>query len=138
MKRIAATLLLAAVFLAMAMVKNGRAEMEWEVKDTLQINKNITDLAVSSDGKYFYVLTDDGKVTVYNGIGQKQDSLDVGKSVNRIEVSPDGSLLYLADGSAKTVRIAEVSYMAHIDVTGDPFKGPANAPVTIVLYSDFQ
>lgn len=138
MKRIIATLLLAAAFLAMAMVKDGRAEMEWEVKDTLKVNKNIVDLAVSSNGKYFYVLTDDGKVTVYNGIGQKQDSLDVGKSVKQIGVSPDGSLLYLGEGAAKTVRIAEVSYMAKIDVTGDPFKGPANAPVTIVLYSDFQ
>jgi len=138
MKRIAAKLLLAAVFLAMAMVKDGRAEMEWEVKDTLQVNKNVVDLAVSSDGKYFYVLTDDGKITVYNGIGQEQGSLDVGKSVNHIGVSPDGSLLYLADGAAKTVRIAEVSYIAHFNLTGSPFKGPANAPVTIVLFSDFQ
>ena len=138
MKRMVAALLLAAVFVAMAMVKDGRAEMESEIKDTLQINKNIVDLATSSDGKYFYVLTDDGKVAVYNGIGQEQDSLDVGKSVNHIAVSPDGSLLYLADGKAKAVKIAEVSYMAHIDITGSPFKGPANAPVTIVLYSDFQ
>lgn len=138
MKRVAAVFLLAAVFLAMAMVKDGRAEMDWQVRNTLQVNKNIVDLAVSSNGRYFYVLTNDGKVTVYNGIGQKQGSIDVGKSVTHIGVSPDGSLLYLANGKAKTVKIAEVSYIAHIDITGSPFKGPANAPVTIVLYSDFQ
>lgn len=138
MKRFAVILLLAAVFLITAVVKEGKAELEWEVKDTLQINKKVVDLAVSSDGKYFYVLTEDGKITVYNGIGQAKDTIEAGKSVNRIEVSPDGSLLYLADGAANTVKIAEVSYMADINLTGSPFKGPADAPVAVVVYSDFQ
>ena len=138
MKRLAFILLLASVFLVTAVVKDGKAEMEWEVKETLQVSKKVVDLAVSSDGKYLYILTEDGKITVYNAIGQAQDSLEVGKSVNRIDVSPDGSLLYFADGAADTVKIAEVSYMADINIAGSPFKGPADAPVAVVVYSDFQ
>ena len=138
MKRMAATFLLVVAFLTAVAVKEGKAEMEWEVKETLKVDAKVLDLAVSSDGKYFYVLTADGKVSVYNSGGQVEDTLNVGKSINRLDVSPDGSFLYLADDVANTVKIAEVSYMADINITGSPFKGPADAPVAVVVYSDYQ
>jgi DNA-binding beta-propeller fold protein YncE len=138
MNRLLAILLVAAAFLTLGLAGNGHAEMDYEVKQTISLGQNVIDLAASADGKYLYVLQQDGTLNVYTGSGQLKETLKVGPSVSKIAVSPDGSLLYLTEKGSKAVKIAEVSYMATIDTVGSPFKGAADAPVVIAVYSDFQ
>lgn len=138
MNRFAVSFLLACTMGLVGLVGSGHAEMEFDVRQTIPLAKKAVDLANSSDGKYLYILLEGGVVNVYDASGQLQDSLQVGASVDKIAASPDGSILYLTDSSAKTVKIAEVGYMASIDVVGSPYKGKADAPVVLAVYSDFQ
>ena len=138
MNRLVASFLLACTIVMVGLVGNGNAEMEFDVRQTIPLAKKAVDIATSGDGKYLYVLLEGGVVDVYDQSGQRQESLQIGGAIDKIAASPDGSILFLTDSAANTVKIAEVSYLASIDTVGSPYKGKADAPVVIVVYSDFQ
>jgi DNA-binding beta-propeller fold protein YncE len=114
------------------------ATVEWSRQGVLQTDGVPVDLAVSADGKFTFVLTDAGRVLIYSAQGQEEGSLDVGKNIIGIASSPTGEQLFLLDGDGKAVQIVEVEFVQKIDAAGAPFKGPAEAPVVIALFSDFQ
>ncbi|MBP1741880.1 MAG: oxidoreductase, partial [Deltaproteobacteria bacterium] len=89
-------------------------------------------------GKYIFVLTDKGKVLVYNPDGTLSDTIPVDKSVNSIKAGPREEILILVSSKMKTVQMAVLDFVQQINVTGSPFKGAADAPVTIALFTDFQ
>ena len=70
--------------------------------------------------------------------GTIKDSLQVSESVVSIGTTPGGEFLLLADNKANTVEIVRLSFVVDIDISGLPFKGPANAPVVIAMFSDYQ
>ncbi|MEW6429148.1 MAG: thioredoxin domain-containing protein [Thermodesulfobacteriota bacterium] len=129
----AAVLVLPATFVAPA-----GAAIEFETVRSITLDGDPLDTALSSDGRHFVVLLKGGKVQVFGGDGSPEDSLQVAETVASLEISPDGTQLFLLDAGKKKVEIVELSYMAQIDLSGSPVKGPADAPVTIVEYSDFQ
>ena len=47
-------------------------------------------------------------------------------------------MLFLVKKSSKAVEAIRIAIVESIDITGSPFKGDANAPVAIVVFSDFQ
>jgi hypothetical protein len=55
-----------------------------------------------------------------------------------IGTSPNGDSLLLADSKAKTLEVVGISFVVDIDISGLPFKGPADAPVVIAVFSDYQ
>ena len=138
MNRLVASFLLTCTIVLVGLVGNGNAGMEFDVRQTIPLTNKALDLATSGDGKHLYILLEGGVVDVYDFNGQRQDSFKVGASVDKIAASQDGSVLYLTDSNAKTMKIAEVSYLATIDTVGSPYKGKADAPVVIAIYSDFQ
>ena len=138
MNRLVASFLLACTIALVGLVGNGNAEMEFDVLQTIPLAKKAVDIATSGDGKHLFILLEGGVVDIYDQGGQRQDTLQVGASVDKIAASPDGSILYLTDSAANAVKIAEVSYLATIDTVGSPYKGKADAPVVIAVYSDFQ
>jgi len=113
-----------------------------EVDTTLikQTNLDVQplDVVASTDGKTIYVLAR-GRILVY--------SVDEGKVSNRIPVDKDfdkltyaapNNVLILTSSSSKTLKIIQVDYIYKISIGGLPFKGPANAPVTIAVFDDYQ
>jgi len=139
MNRMMRSLLIACVIVLMGLVGSGHAaQMEFQVRQTIPLGSKAVDMTTSSDGKYLFILLEGGVVDVYNLSGQRQDSIQVGAAADKIAASPDGSLLYLTDSTTNSLKIAEVSYLASIDITGSPYKGKADAPVVIAVYSDFQ
>jgi protein-disulfide isomerase len=108
---------------------------------TLNLEETPLDTAMSAGGKYIFVLTDKGKVLVYTTDGKLSDTIPVDKSIDSIRPAPPGAreeILFLVSSKEKTVQIAVLEFIQEINVTGSPFKGAANAPVTIVLFTDFQ
>jgi len=112
--------------------------VEWEKQVTWSIDGKALDMVHSLDGKYVFILTDQKKVIVYNNQGLSQGAIPVTDGVNHIDIAPQGEMLYLIDDNAHTFSAVSVSFVVDIDITGSPFEGPANAPVTVTVFTDFQ
>jgi len=114
------------------------AEVEKGASRTIKLEAKPIDMTTTADGKYTFVLAEGGKVLIIDSSGKVKDTLKVSESANSIGTSPDGTFLLLADSAANTLEIVQISFVVDIDVSGLPFKGPADAPVVIAVFSDYQ
>jgi len=94
-------------------------------------------ITASADGRYSFVLGDGGKVYIFSKSGER-DEIDVDPSMDSIFASARGDKLYLSSKKDKKVEEIYVDFNHNIDINGSPFLGEANAPVTLVVFSDFQ
>ncbi len=111
--------------------------LDWSVKSTWKLSTKPIDFAQSLDNKLVYVLGDDGKVYIYTVDGKEMGIIKVDKSTIAIDIAPRGEMLYLVDDN-NTYTAIDVSFTKNIDITGAPFLGKENAPVTMIVFSDFQ
>lgn len=114
------------------------ASLEWKIVKQWQLPESPVDIAHSYDEKYVFVLTKESKVLVYNADGQLQGGVAVASGVTAISVSPAADKLYLVDGQTNAMTTLSIDFIRSIDISGSPFKGGQDAPVTIVLFTDFQ
>jgi sugar lactone lactonase YvrE len=114
------------------------AEVEKGDSRTIKLEAKPIDMATTADGKYTFVLAEGGKVLIIDSSGSVQDTLKVSGSATSIGTSPDGTFLLLADSAANTLEVVRISFIVDIDVSGLPFKGPADAPVVVAVFSDYQ
>jgi DNA-binding beta-propeller fold protein YncE len=112
--------------------------IEWKVLQNWSTAGKTLDMAHSLDGKFVYILNDKKKVQVFSSQGQLQGSIPVEEGVSAIGIAPKGEKLYLIDNKNQTFSSVGVSFVVDVDIKGSPFKGPANAPVTIALFTDFE
>ncbi len=112
--------------------------IEWQVLTNWQLESTPVDLVHSLDGKLVFVLDNQHRVLVYDTKGQLQGRIPVGQGVSAIDIAPQGELLYLIDSQNKTFTSVSMSYLHDIDVTGSPFKGKQDAPVTLAVFTDFE
>ena len=112
--------------------------VEWNVYKTLQLEESPIDVALSPDGRRIFVLNDQGEIVIYSSAGKIEAKIDVGKHVDQLKLGPRGDSLILSSGKNKTVEIVIIDFIQNINVSGSPFKGPADAPVVIAVFDDFQ
>ena len=115
-----------------------QAEVEKGISRTLKLEAKPIDMTVSADGKYTYILAEGGKILIVDSVGNIADTLKVSESVVSIATSPGGDFLLLADSKANTLEVVQISFIVDIDISSLPFKGPANAPVVVAVFSDYQ
>jgi protein-disulfide isomerase len=133
-----AWLILLSLFVGLITPGWGYARVEVNIARTLNLEDKPVDTAMSSGGKYLFVLTDNGKVLIYTMDGKLSDTIPVDKSTDSIKAGPSEEILYLFSSKKKTVQLAVLDFVQEINISGSPFKGAADAPVTIVLFTDFQ
>ena len=112
--------------------------IEWDVYKTLQLDATPIDVAITLDGRKIFVLTEKGEVLIYSSSNKPEAKIDVGKDVDQIKIGPRGDTLILTSGKNKTVQIVTLDFVQNINISGAPFKGPADAPVVIAVFDDFQ
>jgi hypothetical protein len=117
---------------------NAFSEVDWEVTQKIDLEASPIDVAVSLDDRWIFILNNNGEVLVYSKDGVLNDTLNVGKYVSKIKVGPHNNQLFLQSKKKKTVEMVELDFIWDINVEGSPFKGPADAPVVITLFTDFQ
>ena len=119
---------------------SGLALAEVEIVDTKNIvlESNPIDIATSADGNYTFVLAKGGKISIFDRSGTLKDTLTVDEAVENIGTSPKGDFLLLTTSKEKALQIVKISFVVDIDISGLPFKGPANAPVLIAIFNDYQ
>ena len=112
--------------------------VEWSIIKTLKLDASPIDVAVSADGRRLFVLTDQGKVIVYSAGTEVEGTVDVGADVDKIRLNPEGDVLIANSRADKTVKFFDIDFIQQINIAGSPFKGPADAPVVIAVFDDFQ
>lgn len=130
------------VFLLLVLVlappSHVRAAVEVNIEKTLQTDSAPIDVIVSADGRTTFVLTDNGYVLVYDNRGELTESIEIGSHIDGIDLDPGGERLYATSRQNKTVEIIQLSFIKKINTNGSKFKGPADAPITIAVFSEFQ
>ena len=125
-------------FLFLFIVKDAFASVEWTVSRTLKLEKPPVDVAFSSNGRWIFVLTDEGAVDIYSADGKLNDRITEGKDVDGVKTGPREDILFLISKKNKTVEEISLDFIYEIDTAGSPFKGKDAAPVVITVFSDFQ
>ncbi len=114
------------------------AELEKTLVKSEVLNKAPLGIAQSvSDGRLF-VLLEGGEVLIFSADGEQQERLTVDADVSTLEVSPDGQRLYLGKARSRELQLVDLAYIQPLPVNSSAVRGPANAPVTITIFSDFQ
>ncbi len=112
------------------------AAVQVESTQTVSLPKTVLDVATTLDGTRLFVLMKGGEVQVLAPNGQLLDRLSLAAAAERLAVSPEGERLYVAVGSE--LQVVNISAQHELPVLNSPAKGPANAPVTLTVFSDFQ
>lgn len=117
---------------------DANATVEWEFKKPIVINKAIRDMAVSSSGKWVFVLTGDGKLAIYQKDGQLKDKFTVGRHFDRIQVGDKEEQLFLTDSLKGSIQEISLTFIHDFNLTDAPFLGLKEAPISIVAFMDYQ
>ena len=112
--------------------------VQWQVENSWKLPAKPIDLVYSLDGQRVFILTDQQQVLVYGADGSLHGKIDVKKGVSAIDIAPRGERLYLLNNNDNSFTDLSVDFVVNIDVTGSPFVGRADAPVTIAVFTDFQ
>ena len=130
-------------FAALILATPCQAGVEWEVGNALKTPSAPLDIAASLDGKWIFVLAEGGKLLVYSDKGALEETIAVDPAMDRIASSglqaaniPDR--VYLTSTKNKTVQAVTLDFSVPINIQGAPFLGPENAPVVVVVFSDFE
>ncbi len=114
------------------------AEVDWQVQQIMNLDKKPIDVAVSARGSYLFILTDDGIVDIYDSAGNLKGQVDAGKNVDGIACGPNENLIVLKSKKDKEVRTIILDFLQDINIKGSPFTGNPDAPVVIVVFTDYQ
>lgn len=119
--------------------KSGKDNLvQWELVKQWPTGSKTLDMVHSLDGKFVYMLTDKAQVKIFDNTGKLQGAIPVATTVSSIDIAPQGEVLYLTDNTTKQFQAISVAIVHNIDINNSPFEGPANAPVTLILFTDFE
>ncbi len=113
-------------------------QVRWQYTPSWKVQGDVIDMAHSLDDKRVFFLTSDQKVLIYSTEGKLLGSIPVDPQVAHIDISPIGDKLYLFDRSKKEFSSISLAFQRTIDTTDAPAKGAENAPVSIVIFTDFE
>jgi len=94
----------------------------WNIPKTFNLETPPLDVAISRNGTWIFVLTDQGEILIYSSKGSLHDKISIGNHVDQIKAGPIDELLILKSRENKTVQILT----------------PEDAPVVIAVFSEFQ
>lgn len=131
------------ILVALSLPASASAAVDWLVEKTLETKTAITAMATSFDGKNFFVLTKAGELMMLDEAGVEQGRLKVEPGMDRLFLSgfqkagvPEQ--LFVANSSSGRIQQLSFSLVAAIDQGNSPFLGNPEAPVALVVFSDFQ
>ncbi len=114
------------------------AGVNMDFQHKLTVDNPPLDVVTTPDGKYVFVLTNKGNLSVFDQNGALQNKIHVGDQVDQIKMDPQGNRLFITSRSGKTIQIIALDFFVEINTADAPFKGPRDAPVVFAVFSDFQ
>jgi hypothetical protein len=114
------------------------AEIDLTLIKQTNLDVQPLDIATSADGKLIFVLAR-GEILVYSIDEDKvSNRISIDKDFDRVTYAAKNNALILTSSSSKTLKIIQVDFIYNIALDGLPFKGPAEAAVTIAVFDDYQ
>ena len=115
-----------------------RADVEWRTLKELELKSEPLDIFQSPDGQQLFILIR-GEVLIYSLAQQTYtDRIPVGSEFDRVAYAPQSRTLTLTSSAKKSLLVLSLDFIQKFDISGLPFKGPENARVTLVVFSDYQ
>jgi protein-disulfide isomerase len=115
-----------------------RAEVDLEVLGNIAVDATPVDVAVSKDGRWIYVLTGDARLHIYSQKGALNGSILVPAGSQRIASGPGDDILFVTNTDTRAVQVVRVNLQHEFTSAQSPTRGPAEAPVTLTLFTDFE
>lgn len=112
--------------------------IDWSVQQSWKTDGVPLDFVQALDNTKVFFLGSDSKVHIYDPAGNKIGWVPVDKGVTAIDIAPRGEALYLINKTTKEYTALDINIIRNIDISDAPFLGDENAPVAIVVFSDFQ
>jgi hypothetical protein len=135
--RAAAFTLIVAICLLFA-GRPSRADIEWTEKKQIKFEVSPIDMVTSADGKWLIVLSS-GEILVYSiPEGKVISRRPVDKAFDKLTYSSEDETIILSSSTGKTMEFVQIAEVHKFSLEGLPFRGPENAPVTVVVFSDYQ
>ncbi len=114
------------------------SRVQWQVEKSWKLPSKPLDIVYSLDGKKVFVLTNQEQVLVYSATGDLFGKIKVDSGVTAIDIAPRGEKLFLINQADNSFTDLSVDFVVDVNVTGSPFLGMENAPVTIAVFTDFE
>ena len=131
-------ILLLVVFTWIGSVSTTSAMVDWQEIKQLNLEEQPLDITASLNGDFIFVLVP-GAVLVYGETEDKPiNRIPVDQGFDRITWSERNKTLILTSTSSKTVKLLQLEEVHRLDLSGLPFKGTPDAPVTVVVFSDYE
>ena len=123
---------------SLGFLSTAAAELEWTFRKQVPLTSAPLDNAISADGQSLYMLSA-GEIVVYSLSRNKAiNTIPLDREYDNIAVSPKGNSLIVTSSADKSLKIIDLEFIYNIDISDLPLKGPADAPVTIAVFSDYQ
>lgn len=134
------TTIFAALLLLLAATLPGpvKAEVDWQTRKAIKTGKTPLDIQVTADGKRTFVLTEGGRLEIYDSSAALIDTIAVDPNMNLLSADGTGDRVFLGNSKDNTVHELLIEYVAEFNNEGSPFLGKSNAPVVLTFFSDFQ
>ena len=129
---------LGAMLLVAVLAAPVQAEMDWQVLGDIDVDAEVRDMAISSEGRWVYVLTAENEIRIYTSGGKLKGLRKIEPGYNRIEPGPREDILLVSNKNTQRVQLVSVNPVHAFNLKDAPVKGPDNAPVTITVFSDFE
>lgn len=131
-----------AIIIFISLVSTVQAKIVWEVDNRFKANTPVLDMAASFDGKSIFILSP-GNIQVFSDKGKLEDSIQVNPVMTNISVigfnkARIGNKIILSNRQTGEVQQITYDFIISIDTKGSAFLGHAKAPVSLVVFSDFQ
>jgi protein-disulfide isomerase len=127
-----------ALLLLVGLVGPVQAEVDWQVLRNIEVGAEVRDMAISAEGRWIYVLTASDEIRIYSSGGILKGAMPIAPGYTQIKAGPREDILLVANKDNQRVQLVSVNPINRFDLSQAPTKGPAGAPVTITVFSDFE
>ncbi len=114
------------------------AEVNWQTRKTIKTDKAPLDIHVTADGKRTLVLTEGGKLQIYDSNAVIIDTIEIDPAMDTLSADGTGGRVFLGNSKTKTVLELVIEYIADFNYSNSPYLGNNEAPVVLAFFSDFQ
>ncbi len=114
------------------------AKVQLQVESKWELPAKPLDIVYSLDGKKVFILTNKSQVLVYQSSGELLGTIGLSAGVSAIDIAPRGERLYLINEKDNSFTDIAVDFIVKVDTAGSPFLGNVNAPINLVVFTDFE